>query len=174
MFFFIGIYLLQNFVINSLDWVLFKRKNTGYYHDDQFLRSFSFKVYQALIGLLFSALFGQSFHPTVKALTVAPELLKALFNLTMPASVLLLLNFLFELTSEEPDVRSLIYRSELAKVYFSVIYWYVLAMIFSNWLQSLRKFIVKVSKTQEKLRAGQKPQYQTVNGRAKLSQSKKD
>ena len=87
---------------------------------------------------------------------------------------MLLLNFLFELTAEEPDIRSLIYRSELTKVYFSVIFWYVLSLTFANWLQSLRKFIVKVSKTQEKLRAGQKPKYTNVGGRARLSQSKKD
>jgi hypothetical protein len=46
----------------------------------------------------------------------------------------MLLSFLFELTAEQPDIRSLIYRSELAKVYFSVIYWYVLSLTFSNWL----------------------------------------
>ena len=102
---------------------MFKRGNQGYYHDEQFLRSFSYKVYQVFIGLIFSTLFGQSFHPTLKVLGVAPELLKTLYNLTVPASVMLLLNFLFELTATEPDVRSLIYRSELAKVYFSVIYW---------------------------------------------------
>jgi hypothetical protein len=106
----------------------------GYYHDDDFLRSFSYKVYQAFIGLLFAGLFGQSFQPTLQSLTVAPELLKSLFLMTLPASVLLLLNFLFELTAEEPDVRSLVYRSELTKVYFSVIFWYVLSLTYANWL----------------------------------------
>ena len=135
LFFFIGIYLGQNFVVNCLDWLVFKRAMPGgYYHDDQFLRSFSYKVYQAFIGLMFAVLFGQSFQPTLPALTVAPELLKTLFILTMPASVMLLLTFLFELTAEEPDVRSLIYRSELTKVYFSVIFWYVLSLTYANWL----------------------------------------
>ena len=46
LFFFIAIYLSQNFVVNSLDWVIFKRKAAvGYYHDEEFLRSFSYKVY---------------------------------------------------------------------------------------------------------------------------------
>lgn len=46
MFFFLGIYLTQNFVVNCLDWLLFKRgTTTGYYHDDEFLRSFSYKLY---------------------------------------------------------------------------------------------------------------------------------
>ena len=58
----------------------------GYYHDDDFLRSFSYKVYQAFIGLLFAGLFGQSFQPTLQSLTVAPELLKSLFLMTLPAS----------------------------------------------------------------------------------------
>jgi hypothetical protein len=55
---------------------------------------------------MFSVLFSQSFHPTLPALTVAPQLLKHLFVLTFPASVLMLLTFLFELTAEEPDMRS--------------------------------------------------------------------
>lgn len=135
LFFFIGIYLTQNFAVNCLDWIIFKRAMPGgYYHDDDFLRSFSYKVYQAFIGLLFAGLFGQSFQPTLQTLTVAPELLKSLFLMTLPASVLLLLNFLFELTAEEPDVRSLVYRSELTKVYFSVIFWYVLSLTYANWL----------------------------------------
>jgi hypothetical protein len=83
---------------------------------------------------MFSVLFAQSFHPTLPALTVAPDLLKSLFILTFPASLLMLVTFLFELTAEEPDVRSQIYRSEIAKVYFSVIYWYGFALTFANWL----------------------------------------
>jgi hypothetical protein len=45
LYFFLGIYLTQNFVVNSLDWLLFKRGTPGYYHDDEFLRSFSYKLY---------------------------------------------------------------------------------------------------------------------------------
>jgi hypothetical protein len=66
----------------------------------------------------------------------------------------MLTSFLFELTAEEPDMRSLIYRTELAKVFFSVLYWYLMTMTFSNWLQSLKKFIVSVGKQQERLKAG--------------------
>ena len=84
--------------------------------------------------MMFSVLFSQSFHPTLPALNVAPQLLKHLFLLTFSAAVLMLLTFLFELTAEEPDMRSKIYRCELAKVYFSVIYWYILALTFANWL----------------------------------------
>lgn len=133
---------------------------------------------------MFAFLFGQSFHPTVAhpVLTLAPRLLFRLFQLTFPASVLLLLTFLFELTALEPDRRSLVYRSELAKVYFSVIYWYVCSMSFANWLQSLRKFINKVSKQQERLKSGTGSKgggagsqgYVNVGGKTQISKAKKE
>jgi hypothetical protein len=69
-----------------------------------------------------------------------------MFLLSVPMCIMMLLTFLFELTAEEPDMRSIIYRTELAKVFFSVLYWFLLSMVFSNWLQSLKKFIGSVRK----------------------------
>lgn len=50
--------------------------------------------------------------------------------------------FLYELTYESPQRRSKIYKTELAKVFFSIVHFYIVAMILSNWLQTLRKFII--------------------------------
>jgi hypothetical protein len=66
--------------------------------------------------------------------------------------MLMLLSFLFELTAETPDMRSLIYRTELAKVYFTVLYFYFVALVLANWLQSLRSFVCKVNKSQDRLK----------------------
>lgn len=63
----------------------------------------------------------------------------------------MLLTFLLELTAETPDVRAQLYKTELSKVFFTVCHFYLLSMIFSNWLQSLRNFIKQVQKSQEKL-----------------------
>ena len=72
--------------------------------------------------------------------------------------MLMLVTFLFELTAETPDLRASIYKTELTKVFFSVLYFYLLAMIFSNWLQSLKKFIYVVQKSQDRLKnAPKKP-----------------
>jgi len=56
--FFIAMYLTQNFVVNLIDLLIFKPYlRGGYYHDDDFLKSFSYKVFQAFICLLFSVLY---------------------------------------------------------------------------------------------------------------------
>jgi hypothetical protein len=136
-FFFIGIYLSQNFLVNSLDYVLFRRHrdDLGYYHDEDFLRSFSYKSHQAFMCLLFAVLFGQSFSPSHSVITAAPkEILGALFYFSIPVGSSMLMCFLFELTAETPDVRASLYKTELAKVFFTILHFYLLSMIFSNWL----------------------------------------
>ena len=132
-FYFIFIYLSQNFIVNSLDYLLFRNLRT-YYHDEHFLLSFSYKIFQFTMCSLLSLLFGWSFVPPFQQLLIAPELLLYMFLLSVPMCIMMLLTFLFELTAEEPDMRNIIYRTELAKVFFSVLYWFLLSMVFSNWL----------------------------------------
>jgi hypothetical protein len=135
--FFAGIYISQNFLVNCLDFLMFRKLHSdahGYYHDEDFLRSFAYKSYQAFLCLLFACLFGQSFHPSHEALTLQPSLLSDLFHLTIPASLVMVLAFLYELTAARADARSNLYRTELAKVFFSILHLYLLAMCFSNWL----------------------------------------
>ena len=154
--FFVGIYLSQNFLVNCLDFLMFRKLHSdahGYYHDEDFLRSFAYKSYQAFLCILFACLFGQSFHPSHEALTLQPSLLSDLFHLTIPASLVMVLAFLYELTAARADARANLYRTELTKVFFSILHLYLLAMCFSNWLQSLRKFLVKVTKQQDRLKA---------------------
>ncbi len=58
MVFFIFLYLSQNFMVNMIDLLVFKNKFDNYYHDNDFLKSFSYKLYQAFIALIFSVLYG--------------------------------------------------------------------------------------------------------------------
>jgi hypothetical protein len=46
----------------------------------------------------------------------------------------MLISFLFELTAEAPDARGSIYRTELAKVFTSILFYYMTSMVFANWL----------------------------------------
>ena len=57
--FFLGMYFLQNFVVNSIDLIVFKSilNSGGYYHDEEFLKSFSYKVFQIFLCLIFSVLY---------------------------------------------------------------------------------------------------------------------
>ncbi|CDW75090.1 UNKNOWN [Stylonychia lemnae] len=140
--FFIFLYLTQNFVVNLIDLLVFKAYlNSGYYHDDDFLKSFSYKVFQAFISLLFSALYSQSIYPTHQKILLAPQILEDLFLMTIPSCFMMLFCFLYELTYEPAGKRTRIYKTELTKVFFTILYFFLIAMIFANWLQSLRKFI---------------------------------
>lgn len=135
--FFMGIYLTQNFMVNCLDFMMFRKLHSdslGYYHDQDFLKSFSYKTYQAFLCLLFALLFGQSFQPSHEAITISPSLLADLFHLTMPVSVMMLIAFLYELTGANADARASVYKTELMKVFFSVIHLYFLSMAFANWI----------------------------------------
>ena len=66
--------------------------------------------------------------------------------MTMPVSIVMLLAFLYELTAENADARASVYKTELTKVFFSVLHLYFITMAFTNWIQSLKKFILKVSR----------------------------
>lgn len=58
MYFFIAIYLSQNLIVNLLDILMFKMYfKGGYYHDEDFLKSFSYKIYQAFLCLVFSIIY---------------------------------------------------------------------------------------------------------------------
>jgi len=93
----------------------------------------------------------------------------------------MLFTFLYELTAETPDMRATLYRTELIKVFFTVLHFYILSMIFSNWLQTLRKFIIGIFKLQERLRNKttintaliKQPVISESSGKATLSLDKK-
>lgn len=75
-YFFIVLYVSQNFLVNLIDLLVFKSGiKSGYYHDFDFLKSFSYKIFQAFICLQFSFLYGQSFKPSLLNIKTAPQVL---------------------------------------------------------------------------------------------------
>lgn len=70
--------------------------------------------------------------------------------MTIPASVLMLMVFLFELTYERPEVRQKIYKAELTKVFFTIVLFQLMTMIMANWLLSLKKYMIYTEKLKRK------------------------
>lgn len=95
--FFIITYFMQNFVVNSVDYLLY-RKAFGYYNDAMFQQMFSYKLYQCTLCILIAFIFSQTLKPSLQLIKENPFLLKQIFKLTIPLNVLMLITFLYELT----------------------------------------------------------------------------
>lgn len=132
-FIFVIVYFAQNFIVNSIDYVIYKHFY-GYYHDEQFLKMFSFKVWQFWMCLLVSFVYSQTLSPSFQSVKESPALLATLFRLILPTNVLMLFTFLYELTVYDQRQRAQIFQSHLAKVFFTINALYFLAIVFSHWV----------------------------------------
>jgi hypothetical protein len=130
---FVLVYFSQNFIVNAIDFAFFKQY-MGYYHDDLFLRMFSYKVFQGTLCLMISFVYAQSFQPTFNVIKETPGLLIMIFKLTLPCNMLMLFTFMIELSFYDQHQRAMIFRTELAKVFFTNVSAYFIAVIFSNWM----------------------------------------
>lgn len=76
--FFLLIYSSQNFLVNVIDLVVFKTilKKGGYYHDEEFLNSFSYRVFQSFICLIFAVLYTQILKPSYEKILLIPQILE--------------------------------------------------------------------------------------------------
>jgi len=101
--------------------------------------------------LLFTILFAQSFQPTVEELTVNTHYYLKLFNVTLPASFLMFTCFLYELTFESPQQRILIFESEIIKVFFTIVIFYLLTFLVAWWIDDLRSFLKQELRRKEDL-----------------------
>jgi len=70
---FLIFYFSGNFVINCIDLWLYHYGS--YYHDEQFLKSFSFKIFQTFLTLLFSVVMAQMLSPAHDCFMIQPSLL---------------------------------------------------------------------------------------------------
>lgn len=96
-FIFVIVYFSQNFIVNMIDFVVYKNF-LGYYHDEQFLKMFSYKVWQFWTCLLVSFVYAQTLIPSFEKVKENPSVLSTLFKLLIPSNMLMLATFLFELT----------------------------------------------------------------------------
>ena len=94
---FFALYFFQNFVVNSIDFIVYKQM-LGFYHDELFLKMFSYKLFQFVNTLLMSFVFAQGMYPTFEITKECPEMLSTMFKLTIPGNLMLLFTFLYELT----------------------------------------------------------------------------
>ena len=94
---FVFMYFCQNFIVNLIDFAVFKQY-MGFYHDDLFLRMFSYKLFQAVLCLMISFIYAQSFQPTFDTIKETPGILAMIFKLTLPCNVLMLFTFVVELS----------------------------------------------------------------------------
>ena len=131
------LYFSLNFLVNFIDFIWFKGFAKGYYHDDLFNQSFSFKSYQILICLIFSFLFGQVFAPFHEKIKLKPEIIKNVYLFTIPGCFLMVFCFLYELTFEQPEQRNKIFGPELTKVFVTVTTLYFLTLILCLWIDDL-------------------------------------
>lgn len=125
-----------------VDYVIYK-SFLGYYHDEQFLKMFSFKIFQFCTSTLVSFVYAQTLSPSFQAIKEHPALLATIFRLILPINVLMLFTFLFELTIYDQHQRGVIFKSHLAKVFFTIVSLYFLAIIFSHWVQQIIEFSQK-------------------------------
>lgn len=141
-FIFVIVYFAQNFIVNMIDYIVYKNF-LGYYHDEQFLKMFSFKIWQFCTCLLVSFVYSQTLSPSFQAVKESPAVLSTFFRLILPTNILMLFTFLFELTVYDQRQRAQIFQSHLAKVFFTITALYFLAIIFSHWVQQLIEYSQK-------------------------------
>lgn len=68
---FLVLYFGQNFVVNSIDFVIYKHM-LGFYNDELFLRMFSYKLFQFVNCTLISFVFAQGMYPTFQLIKDCP------------------------------------------------------------------------------------------------------
>jgi len=131
--FFIIMYCSLNFIVNSIDFIYF-RKSLGFYDDWVFHLMFSYKVFLILLCIIVSFVFSQSIKPTFATLKEHPVLLSTIFNLTIPTNIAMLCCFLYELTVYDQMDRRNIYQTQLFKVVATNISVYLIAIFYSYWI----------------------------------------
>ena len=96
-FIFLMVYFSQNFIVNMIDWGVYKQY-MGFYHDDLFLRMFSYKLFQVALCSMVAFTYAQSIQPTFDIIKETPGILAMVFKLTLPCNILMMLTFVVEIS----------------------------------------------------------------------------
>lgn len=137
---FVIAYSIQNLIVNLVDFAFFQKKGGFYTQDDVFVQMFSHKIFQALTCLMIAFVYAQCIKPTSRITEECPGVLRAIFNLTIPCNMVMLLAFLYELTLFDQRTRQQIFKGELTKLFFNVISFYFVAILYAHWVQGLIYF----------------------------------
>ena len=115
----------------------------GYYNDELFLQMFSYKLFQAAICLVLGFVYAETIKPSIPLISDYPSTLVTIFKWTIPLSFCMLGSFLIELTFYSQSQRSKVFKAELTKVFSTVVSVYLIAIMYSNWIQSLASYTQK-------------------------------
>jgi hypothetical protein len=155
-------YLATNFYVNLCDFIyktmLESGAIRGYYHDEFFLSSFSYKVHQFVLCVMFSFASSELLSPDLIKQT--PQMIGFTFKFTIPVSFSMILTFLLELTWYSPAKRLSVFKTEIAKLLLTVIFLNLFMLINTTWLWSLGKTIQNDLKSREQQVLVQRKQYE--------------
>ena len=131
---FLAIYLMQNFIVHAVDFVVVQQC-LGMQNDEQlFTRMFSYKVFQGVLVLQLALVYAQSIRPTLAVVQENPRVLLTIFNHTIVVNCTMVITFLYEITFYDQHQRASIFRTMLIKVFTTNISVYLFAVIYSHWL----------------------------------------
>lgn len=86
--------------------------------------------------------------PSVKAIE-EPHHLSLMFTMSIPVSVSLMLNFLYELTWYTSSKRLKVFKTEISKVLMTVVFFNLFTLMFMSWMWQLSKQIKSMQKLKE-------------------------
>ena len=109
--FFIFYYITLNFWVNAVDFLCNNLLlSTNYYHDEDFVTSFSFKSHTTLNIILLSLISAQFLQPTIEIFKENPVGLTFIHGFTLGVIGSLFINFLIELTAMAAETRFKVFR----------------------------------------------------------------
>ena len=123
--FFMLYYTTLNLVVNLTDFFWNQLyKEIVYRHDDEFTSSFSFKAHQTLLVSILSFVSGQILSPSIAFFQDYTNGLTIIFITSLYLSFQMFLLFIAELTTLSPDIRFKVFKSELVKVFITIVIFY--------------------------------------------------
>ena len=136
--FFVFYYTTLNFWVNTIDFFWnYALWDVYYYHDEDFVTSFSYKTHTCVLIITLSFISAQFVHPSVALLKEVPVGLTFLHMYTLPVLASLFFNFLFELTAMAAEVRFKVFRQELLKVFMTGVMFYFMTLWLTSWVFTL-------------------------------------
>ena len=164
--FFTTYYFSLNLLVNTFD-ILWNHAYKGltYRRDDDFTSSFSYKTHQIVLIALLSFISAQFTRPSFEIFKEVPNGLAVIHMFSCALALSLGFNFLFELTSMAPQTRFKVFRVELAKVFMSVVFFYMLSFIFTSWIRQAGSSVKRALALKENKTKIQRDHYEKEKSR---------
>ena len=140
--FFIFYYTTLTFWVNSIDFFCnYLLWDIYYYHDEDFVTSFSYKTHLFVLILILSFISAQFISPSVTLFIETPLGLTFMHMYSLAVVASLFFNFLYELTAMAAETRFKVFRQELLKVFMTGVIFYFMTLWLTSWVFSLSNAI---------------------------------